>query len=121
LIAVVDRSKGFFEAIPLFPETIVQTCIVNLIRNSMDFASWLASRKDRKVIAAAWQMIYRAKDADAAREGLLPLWTKIAPGLCSHPFDLASFVPEQAVQEQARTNHHAFLREPKPDLRVHLP
>jgi hypothetical protein len=45
LIAVVDGLKGFPEAIAaVFPPTIVQTCIVHLIRNSMDFASW----KDRK-------------------------------------------------------------------------
>ena len=49
LIAVVDGLKGFPEAInAVFPRTIVQTCIVHLIRNSMDFASW----KDRKAIAA---------------------------------------------------------------------
>ena len=44
LIAVVDGLKGFPEAInAVFPQTIVQTCIVHLIRHSMDFASW----KDR--------------------------------------------------------------------------
>ena len=48
LIAVVDGLKGFPEAITaVFPQTIVQTCIVHLIRHSMDFASW----KDRKVLA----------------------------------------------------------------------
>ncbi|MBU9313235.1 IS256 family transposase, partial [Burkholderia multivorans] len=50
LIAVVDGLKGFPEAInTVFPETTVQTCIVHLIRNSLDFASW----KDRKSVAAA--------------------------------------------------------------------
>ncbi len=47
-------------------QTIVQTCIVHLIRNSMDFASW----KDRKAIAAALKTVYRAKDADAGRQAL---------------------------------------------------
>jgi len=41
----------------------VQTCIVHLIRNSMDFAS----SNDRKAIAAALKTVYRAKDADAGR------------------------------------------------------
>jgi hypothetical protein len=46
LIVVVDGLKGFPDAInAVFPETLVQTCIVHLIRNSMSFASW----KDRKV------------------------------------------------------------------------
>lgn len=45
LIAVVDGLKGFPEAInAVFAETTVQTCIVHLLRNSLDFASW----KDRK-------------------------------------------------------------------------
>ena len=40
LIAVVDGLKGFPEADnAVFPQTIVQTCIVHLIRHLMDFAS----------------------------------------------------------------------------------
>jgi putative transposase len=67
LIAVVDGLKGFPDAInAVFPQTIVQTCVVHLIRNSMDFASW----KDRKAIAAELKKIYRAKDADAGAKAL---------------------------------------------------
>jgi len=67
LIAVVDGLKGFPEAInAVFPQTIVQACIVHLIRHSMDFASW----KDRKALAGALKAIYRAKDADAANAAL---------------------------------------------------
>ncbi len=52
LIAVVDGLKGFPEAInAVFPQTVVQTCIVHLIRHSMDFVSW----KDRKRVAQALQ------------------------------------------------------------------
>lgn len=62
LIAIVDGLKGFPDAITsVFPETIVQTCIVHLIRHSMNFASW----KDRKHVAKALRTIYRAKDAEA--------------------------------------------------------
>ncbi|WP_339520635.1 IS256 family transposase, partial [Pseudomonas proteolytica] len=40
LLAVVDGLKGFPEAITaVFPDAIVQTCIVHLLRNSMDFVS----------------------------------------------------------------------------------
>jgi putative transposase len=67
LIAVIDGLKGFPEAInAVFPQTIVQTCIVHLIRHSMDFASW----KDRKALAGALKTIYRAGDADAANVAL---------------------------------------------------
>lgn len=64
LIAVVDGLKGFPEAIgAVFPETIVQTCIVHLIRSSLAFVSW----KDRKVLMPDLKAIYRAETADAAR------------------------------------------------------
>lgn len=67
LLAVVDGLKGFPEAITaVFPDAIVQTCIVHLLRNSMDFASW----KDRKALAAALKDIYRATDAVAAEAAL---------------------------------------------------
>ncbi|AIO65562.1 transposase, Mutator family protein [Burkholderia oklahomensis] len=50
LIAVVDGLKGLTEAISTaYPRTIVQTCIVHLIRNSLEYAGW----KDRKAIAQA--------------------------------------------------------------------
>ena len=67
LIAVVDGLKGFPEAInAVFPDTVVQTCIVHLIRHSMEFASW----KDRKAIAGELRAIYRAKDAEAGEAAL---------------------------------------------------
>ncbi|MER8760633.1 IS256 family transposase, partial [Mesorhizobium sp. M0976] len=62
LIAVVDGLKGFPEAInAVFPQTVVQTCIVHLIRHSLEFVSW----KDRKSVVPALRAIYRAKDAEA--------------------------------------------------------
>lgn len=67
LIAVVDGLKGFPEAIEAaFPLTTVQTCIVHLIRNSLDFVTW----KDRKSVAAALRPIYTAPTEAAAREAL---------------------------------------------------
>ncbi len=67
LIAVVDGLKGFPEAITaVFPRAQVQTCIVHLIRGSLDFVSY----KDRKAVAAALKEIYRATDADAAAAAL---------------------------------------------------
>ena len=63
LIAVVDGLKGFPEAInAVFPDALVQTCIVHLIRYSMQFASW----KERKAIAGALKPIYGAESASAA-------------------------------------------------------
>jgi putative transposase len=67
LIAVVDGLKGFPEAIAAaFPRTLVQACIVHLIRNSLDLVSY----KDRKAVAAALKEIYRAHDAKAGDAAL---------------------------------------------------
>ena len=63
LIAVVDGLKGFPEAITtVFPDCVVQTCIVHLIRYSLQFASW----KERKPLAQALKAIYTAASAEAA-------------------------------------------------------
>lgn len=67
LIAVTDGLKGIGEALDaVFPATTLQTCIVHLIRNSLDFASW----KDRKLLAAAIKPVYTAASAEAAAEAL---------------------------------------------------
>ena len=67
LIAIVDGLKGFPEAIiAVFPQATVQTCIVHLLRHSLDFVSW----KDRKPVAAALKDIYRAVDAVAGETAL---------------------------------------------------
>ena len=67
LLAVVDGLKGFPEAIgAAFPDTTVQTCIVHLLRHSLDFVSW----KDRRAVAAALKDIYRAVDPTAAEAAL---------------------------------------------------
>lgn len=63
LIAVVDGLKGFPETITtIFPDCVVQTCIVHVIRYSMQFASW----KERKALAKALRPIYSAASAEAA-------------------------------------------------------
>ena len=63
LIAVTDGLKGMAEALgAVFPATTLQTCIVHLIRNSLDYASW----KDRKALAAAIKPIYTAPSAEGA-------------------------------------------------------
>ena len=67
MLAVVDGLKGFPDAITaVFPEAMVQTCIVHLLRNSMDFVAW----KDRKALGMTLKTIYRAIDAAAAEEAL---------------------------------------------------
>ncbi len=67
LIAVIDGLKGFPEAITaVFPDTVVQTCIVHLIRNSIQ----LASRQDRKALAQALKPIYQADNLEGTEQAL---------------------------------------------------
>ena len=67
LITVVDGLSGFPDAIEAaYPQALVQTCIVHLIRNSMAYASW----KERKAIAAALKPIYQAENAETAELAL---------------------------------------------------
>ncbi|MFL5285665.1 MAG: IS256 family transposase [Rhodopila sp.] len=67
LIAVVDGLKGFPEAInAAFPQTLVQTCIVHLLRTSLAYVSW----QDRREVVAALKPVYVAPTAEAALQAL---------------------------------------------------
>jgi putative transposase len=67
LIAVTDGLKGMSEALAaVYPQTTLQTCIVHLIRASLDFANW----KERKPMATALRPIYTAVNAEAASAAL---------------------------------------------------
>ena len=67
LIAVTDGLTGMPQALEaVYPKTTLQTCIVHLIRNSLDYASW----SQRKELAAALRPIYTAASADAAEAAL---------------------------------------------------
>ena len=66
-IICTDGLKGFPEAIEaVFPSTLVQTCIVHLIRASLKFVNW----KERKAMAADLKSIYRAASAETAELAL---------------------------------------------------
>jgi putative transposase len=67
LICCVDGLKGFPEAIEaIFPATVVQTCIVHLIRHSLRYVP----RREREQVARDLKPIYTAADADAAQHAL---------------------------------------------------
>jgi len=63
LIACVDGLKGFPEAIEsVFPQTVVQLCIVHLVRHSLNYVNW----KERKEVAHDLKTIYTsATDVEA--------------------------------------------------------
>jgi len=67
LIAVTDGLKGMSEALAaVFPATTLQTCIVHLLRYSLEFGNW----KERKPLATALRPIYTAPSAEAAAAAL---------------------------------------------------
>ncbi|MCA1679013.1 MAG: IS256 family transposase, partial [Actinobacteria bacterium] len=67
LICCVDGLKGFPEAIEaIFPKTVVQTCVVHLIRHSLKYVP----RREREQVARDLKPIYTATDADAAQAAL---------------------------------------------------
>jgi putative transposase len=67
LIAVTDGLKGMSEALTaVYPATTLQTCLVHLLRHSLEFANW----KERKPLAKALRPIYTAPGAEAAGAAL---------------------------------------------------
>ena len=107
LIAVVDGLKGFPEAInAVFPQTVVQTCIVHLIRHSMEFASW----KDRKGVAQALRTVYRAAMPRPARLRSTPSRKVRGAQVSGHRAELA---PQLGAR-------HSVLRLPRRRAADHL-
>jgi putative transposase len=67
LLAAVDGLKGFPEAIAaVYPKTQVQLCIVHMIRNSLNYASW----KHRKDMARDLRQVYSASTVEQAAQAL---------------------------------------------------
>jgi len=66
-IACCDGLKGFPEAIEaVFPKTVVQTCIVHMIRNSMRFVTW----SKRKALCSDLRRVYTAETEESALAAL---------------------------------------------------
>jgi putative transposase len=62
-ICCVDGLSGFEEAIEaVYGQTVVQLCIVHMVRNSLRFVTW----KDRKAVARDLKAIYRAATLEEA-------------------------------------------------------
>ena len=67
LICCVDGLTGFSDAIAaVFPQTLVQLCIVHMVRGSLRFVNW----KDREAVARDLRAVYRAPTEAAGRAAL---------------------------------------------------
>jgi len=80
-IACVDGLKGFPEAIEaVYPHTLVQLCIVHLVRNSLNYVGW----NKRKEVAADLRDIYTAATVDEAEQHLAAFeekWNNAYPSI----------------------------------------
>ena len=81
LIVVCDGLKGLPEAVTtVWPQTIVQTCIVHLLRNSFKYAS----KKDWAAIARDLKLVYTAPSESAALDAFAEFsekWEKKYPAI----------------------------------------
>jgi putative transposase len=81
LMLVCDGLKGLPDAVAtVWPATIVQTCVVHLLRNSFKYAA----RQDWDKIAKALKPVYTAPTEDAAAERFLEFaeaWGKKYPAI----------------------------------------
>ena len=79
LIACIDNLTGFAEAIStIFPEVIIQNCIIHQIRNSLKYIS----SKDQKEFMSDLKTVYQAPNKDLAELNLDKLedkWGKKYP------------------------------------------
>ncbi|MBF2076943.1 MAG: IS256 family transposase [Synechococcales cyanobacterium T60_A2020_003] len=67
-IACIDGLTGFADAIEaVFPKTLVQLCIVHMVRNSLAYVSY----RDRKAVAADLRLIYTATTEAEAEQRLV--------------------------------------------------
>lgn len=67
LFFCVDGLNGFTQAIEgVFPQSIVQRCIVHMVRTSLKFVSW----KDYKAVCKDLRTVYEQDSAEAALEKL---------------------------------------------------
>lgn len=72
-VVCVDGLRGFPQAIEsVFPQAQVQLCIVHLVRNSLNFATW----KDLRAVTADLKPIYRAATSAQAELELADFETK---------------------------------------------
>lgn len=67
LLVCCDGLKGLPDAIEAtWPQALVQTCVIHLIRASLRFCSW----KDRKALTKALRPIYAAPTLEAAADAM---------------------------------------------------
>ena len=103
LMLVCDGLKGLPQAVEaVWPRTVVQTCVIHLLRNSFRYAA----RQDWDKIAKALKPVYTAPTAEAAEERFLEFtdaWGTKYPAIVKLWSDAwAEFVPFLAFDVEIR-------------------
>lgn len=119
LIALIDGLAGFPAAIhAVFPETVIQQCVVHLVRQSLRHVGW----QERKAVARELRAIYLAPSEAAALDALAHFeasalgqrfpeigalwrrhWERIAPAL-AYPVDVRRLLySTNAIESLHRT------------------
>jgi putative transposase len=103
LMLVCDGLKGLPQAVEaVWPRTVVQTCVIHLLRNSFRYAA----RQDWGKIAKALKPVYTAPTAKAAEERFLEFtesWGTKYPAIVKRWSDAwAEFVPFLAFDVEIR-------------------
>ena len=118
LIVCCDGLKGLPDAIEAtWPQALVQTCVIHLLRASMRLCSW----KDRKAIVAGLRRVYTAVNAEAAGKALDELeeqWGNRYPGV-NGPISSKAAAPRrpkhnQQTRRKPRHRHPRLENSPKP-------
>jgi len=121
LIAVVDGRKGFPEAITaVFPDTVVQNCIVGLLNNPFDRRPCFGVSRFRKQQHLLQRAVVELLRAGPARVGDLARTLAVsAPRMSQHLRALrrSGVVEESGIEGDARVRLHQLRREPFAALR----
>jgi putative transposase len=73
LIACVDGLSGFKEAIAaVFPQTLIQRCVIHQIRRSLSYVGW----KHKKEFMADLKRVYQALNEEMAMDSFLQMKAK---------------------------------------------
>ncbi|GAA4991186.1 hypothetical protein GCM10023205_73880 [Yinghuangia aomiensis] len=104
LMLVCDGLKGLPDSVEaVWPKTVVQTCVVHLLRNSFRYAG----RQDWDKIAKALRPVYQAPTEEAALERFVEFtdtWGKKYPAIVRlWESAWAEFVPFLAFDTEIRT------------------
>ena len=103
LFVCCDGLTGLPAAVAsVWPQAVVQTCVVHLLRASLRYASW----KDRKTMMASLRPIYTAVTVEAAELALgefRDAWAARAPGaVAAWDRAWAEFIPFLAFAPEVR-------------------